>query len=629
MRRRTTWGLLAAAVAMGAVILVLDPPGRPPGRGVAPETPPVLFPRRVERLRIESGGTAVECRRDGAVWRLAEPIEGPADTAAVNRILDGFERLPLTDVVTAAEREDRGLTWRDYGLDVPRAKLTFSGNGSALQLSVGRTGPMGGLYLRTGESPDVLVTTTNLLALIPASATALRDRTLFPGDMTRLRRFDLRRASGFVRLERDEQGRWMLRQPVSAPAAPAWVTSLREELAAARVEEFIQDGAAGEAASYGFEERAVEIGLEYADSDQPALVLQLGRTLERNPALVYARFRRGTAVYAISSSWVALANMPLDEMRDRRLVALRPDEVAAVELERDGRRMELRREGERWQITAPVKAEADAFRVRALIAEWTSARIEAFDDAASTNVVAVATTSAPPFRIVFRRPPSSPGPSAPATNAAVVATAEAPALETAVTLVFESDPTMGRPRVRRMEDNAVLVITPRKPAWCAADPLPYRSRMMLEFDPATVLRVELVKGVQTQAVERAAAGAFVPVNAPAATVPAARVQMQLEMMARLRALELVPAEGADLSAFGLEPPTASWTLAFSGASAVVKTLLLGRAGESGVYAMVRGQNVLFLLDPAVAALLKEDLLAGPPPAAPAPPPPSVPVPVSP
>jgi hypothetical protein len=54
----------------------------------------------------------------------------------------------------------------------------------------------------------------------------------------------------------------------------------------------------------------------------------------------------------------------------------------------------------------------------------------------------------------------------------------------------------------------------------------------------------------------------------------------------------VEADPADLSPYGLDEPTAALTIDLDPDFGVSKTLLLGEATDGGVYAMIRGQDLV-------------------------------------
>ena len=84
----------------------------------------------------------------------------------------------------------------------------------------------------------------------------------------------------------------------------------------------------------------------------------------------------------------------------------------------------------------------------------------------------------------------------------------------------------------------------------------------------------------------------------------------------LGAVRYVVENPAQLAAYGLEKPACVLTLGLTGESGLEKSLLLGAsAGEDGVYAMIRGEDVVFVVAEAMSSLLRRPLHA---PAAPAP-----------
>lgn len=91
-------------------------------------TQPTLHAQRFDRIRLESGGSAVEWALEGAIgnsdagerWRLTQPMAYPADASAVESLRGHIESLRLGAWVAEATAENLAL----YGFDAPRLTLT-------------------------------------------------------------------------------------------------------------------------------------------------------------------------------------------------------------------------------------------------------------------------------------------------------------------------------------------------------------------------------------------------------------------------------------------------------------------------------------------------------------------------
>lgn len=597
-RVRTPLALLLAAAALAAFIVFVE--RRAPARGERAERARRAFRVRagdVEAVTVERGDLRVVLRREGPRWRLAAPVETRADRAAVARLLDALEGLGRSQAVSPEERRREGLTLDDYGLARPQARLAVESAGRTRAFAVGRVAPAGhAVYVLESETDAVVAVDTNLLAALPARLDDVRDHVLFPGDASRVRRVELRRADGFVQAGRTDAG-WFIQQPVLARADEASVLVLVETLLAARVEAFVRDDAA-DGAVYGLEEAADEIALVFERAERPRIALQLGKPVDERPGFVYARLRQEAPVYAVPAALREMAATPLDRLRDRRLLPFRAEEVGSIELRAGEAAVRMERDGGRWRLTAPVQAPAeDAFVERALLA-WAGARVERFLDGVTNRAER---GLAPPVRTVafFRGAPEGEP-------------------DWAVHVGAPSDPP-GTVAVACPGDPAVYEIEAEAARWSPVTPLAFRSLTVLAAPPGSVLSLTLARrGEPEQRVEIAGDAVTAPA-ASGARIDAAAVRRQAGALTPLRALALAAEGEVDAAArFGLDDPAARLTVGLSGEAGPVKTLVLGARTPDGQYAAIRGQGLVFLLDAARADLLQRKLYEAPGPAGAAP-----------
>ena len=140
------------------------------------------------------------------------------------------------------------------------------------------------------------------------------------------------------------------------------------------------------------------------------------------------------------------------------------------------------------------------------------------------------------------------------------------------------------------------------------DPLFYRDREVLTLDAGDVTRISVRRQRGEESAVREAGGPFAPFGPEAGDLHQAAVQKMLEVVGRLRVVEYVADNPEDLSVYGLEPPGLEVTFGLTGQGAISKTVLLGDALEKGgVYAMIRGEDVVFVLDEDAGHALREPL----------------------
>jgi hypothetical protein len=141
-----------------------------------------------------------------------------------------------------------------------------------------------------------------------------------------------------------------------------------------------------------------------------------------------------------------------------------------------------------------------------------------------------------------------------------------------------------------------------------ADPLAYRVRQVLALDPENVVRITAAREGIKQVVERDTDGKWRVVHPAGREANAEGICDVLVAIANLRATRIESHNPATTAAFGMAEPYATVTFGLSGEEGIQKTLVLGRkAAGGGRYAMVRGQDVVFVLEAELAERLIQRL----------------------
>jgi hypothetical protein len=520
-------------------------------------------PARVDGLIIETDGQAIECRHDGRRWRLVRPLAARADPLAIARLLGALQELPRGDVLLPPKRS--GNPYAPYGLDAPRAAIAILSGTATNRILIGRRTPLGdGVYVRQSEQAGLVRLDPALLSLLPTGPEALRDRALLAGAPADIDRLDVRGPGGYLQLARAEHNGWRLYQPFAARADSASVAALVEKLLACSVVQFVQDGV-GDLAPYGLDSQSAVSAVLNTDAGDGSQVLVLGDPLPNDPALVYARLQAENSIYAVPRDVRQALLVAPDDLRDRRLPGLDPDELRGLRVVAGETVLEFRQDDAgAWRIAAPLRAPADADAVRGLLRSWADVRLGTFENTA---------TSTPPpawTREIHLAPRRERAPDV------VVRVAPVPEDPTACRIAIEGEASVAGAAPARLLDFPL-------------DPQPYRAREVLELPPADVDRLRIVAGETTVQIDRdPSTGQWVPA--------APWVDGLLAALAPLRAESILPADAA-LPPAAFEPPHLVLTARLRGASGLAATLTVGAETEPGGarLATLRGREFIFTL----------------------------------
>jgi len=602
MRFKPTFLLLLLVVALGLFILLVERKAQSTReREDLARKALEITPEHVSYLSIESADMKVECAREGNVWMIVHPVRAKAEPGSITRILTGLENLPRGEVITPEERKERGVSLAAYGLENPSDTITVGDSMHRRTILVGGHALLGGaVYIKEEQQDDVVATTTNLLNLLPKSVSDLRNRTLFEGGPERVQRMDLRDRNGFIQITRRKAGLWFIEQPLVTRAAPSVVRGIIDALYNLRVARFVSDGG-GDLISYGLDDPSLKVSL-YRGEKEGEVAMLFGNTLKEEPSLVYVKSGEGDSVYAVSTNILGQLGAKVDELRDRRLLALPIHEIGYVHIRGGERSIILEKKGADWNVVEPKQYKADRERVNTLLRVWTGTRIQRFVDGVGTNLDAYGLAD-PSKSVTFAMkaiPENTNKTVSGAANKAVTVflNGEEPGDGTILVGVDGEEPLYG------IKADVLDTIS--------LEPLYYRNREVLTLDRDDVVDITVEQGAKKQMVKRDGKGIFRPTLAEQYVLDDDTIQSILMVVAELKAYEFVADDPEDLAPYGLKEPEAIVTLGLRSEAGISKSILFGSdAGASGVYAMLRGRDVVFILEKTIRAALLQDLYITP------------------
>jgi hypothetical protein len=602
MKFRTTFFLFVAVILLGGFIWFVEQRSESTReRKEQARRAMRIVANRISYLRIEFTNVVVECAAEDGKWMLVQPVRDRADSAAIDRALSGLQNLPRGEVITASERKSRNLQLSDYGFDLPRAKIVLGDNLRRRTILVGRTALLGGaVYIKDESLGDIIATDTNLLQFIPQAAADLRDRVIFHGAPEQVRRLDVHSGGGFFQIARGEQGQWALQQPISARASTMVVQKMLAELFDLRVEEFIAESRS-DLVAYGLDDAGVKVSVSY-NGREGEMDLWLGSLVKTNKDLVYVWVKGSDSIYAVRANILGRLAMKAEDLRDRRLMTLSVYDISYFRAEEGERAVELRKDGETWNVVEPKPWKADPQRMRDLLTAWVGASIVAFVDDAGTNLSALGL--APPARTLkfARWAPPADGKEAPPVSAGDEVTVR----------VSGAKRDLGRLLVKVEQENAPYEILADTLNTVSMDPLFYRDRQVLNLNPDDVLKITLSQADRKRSVERGPSGEFQPVGSTDEKIDPEVIRDLLMTASHLVVAEFVADTPEKLSDYGLDKPRAVLALGLKGEAGLGKAILFGAdVGNKGVYAMLRGQDEVFVLENSVKEKLLQDLIMAP------------------
>lgn len=338
MKTRNLVILTAIVLALGAYIVLFERhrPSSEEAREAADRVLPDFDRDRVVALLIERGGSRLRLEKADGSWRIAEPIDFPADSSTLSSTLgslanlDAERRLPLSEVSLA-----------DYGLAPPAATVVLTmDDGAEVSVEVGSELPLGSRRaLRIEDADEIDITPGWFMSDLERGLDDWRSREVVDLRADQVASIDIRAGSDSIRAVR-VGAEWRLLSPLEDVADRDHLQGLVSDLGALRIEEFLNGDV--DLRELGLEAPEYELVIVRSDGAEPVR-LDFGATREGEGGAEVA-VRRGDSEYFWAADrvrtrlakapvlWRAKKVRPFETWNVEGLRLYTPDD--AVELEK-------------------------------------------------------------------------------------------------------------------------------------------------------------------------------------------------------------------------------------------------------------------------------------------------------
>ncbi|MBN2162175.1 MAG: DUF4340 domain-containing protein [Pontiellaceae bacterium] len=537
-------------------------------------------------LSIQIAGTngLIDCVKQDGSWSVGNPEQGMgrADPALVYKLIAELNALTRGTTISARQLDLRGISMSEYGFDAPVFAITAIDNQGRRSWKVGRNSPSGtDIYIQEVGSEDVFTVPVGLRSVLPSSPDDLRSRSIFFNEVAGIKRIEMRRSTGFLRIVR-ESGNWVIQQPIVSPADPYEIAAFLELLKAVRIEDFIDENVS-DFAAYGLQGETRQISLGGVDGTSRTLVL--GDPVPGSAGLIYARRADETSVFALKEDVLALLDTPVKQLRDARVLTLPKNEISSISIQFGEKRVALDWDPEAgWQIVVPAVWKADTQEIAELIDLWERVVITEYDVTESSDKAS--------WVLEFGSI------SAGTTNRIEVLSAG-----------VRFDGLL----VRLNGESAVYQVNLPIVPDTIIDPFSYKDRLVWSLMTDDVRRIELKRsGKDAQILEKTKDGVFAAVESSGnGHVNASAVSRLLKCLKRIETPGYIAYNPRSLDTYGLEAPSLELYVGLAGGSELGRVLLVGHESSEGYYSMIKGRDVVFYLDKETVNILSSGLLTAP------------------
>lgn len=182
----------------------------------------------ISSVEILRGDLRTVLEKEGDAWRVVEPVQEPADQAAVESFLERLANLTVADVLDPEAPVE-------FGFDPPQARVRLSdGNGGLRELQIGNLRSPVSLFVRPLQSPVVYAISNVSLARVGGNPMSFVDRVLFQTEPADVQRVTLEYAAASdeeesrrLVIEKHPSGSWLSDEGTLAFDVDRFIESIR------------------------------------------------------------------------------------------------------------------------------------------------------------------------------------------------------------------------------------------------------------------------------------------------------------------------------------------------------------------------------------------------------------------
>ena len=284
---------------------------------------------------------AVDDAASPDTWWLLEPVEGKADTTAVEGLLDNLTGL------RHRRRIEEAIEPGPAGLDPPRARLEILRQGEEpLVLLLGDPLPASSARLAVVEGrPGGFVVETPWIDDLSRSPGDWRDKRLVDIDRSAILRVLFDSAEQRLALARRDDDTFWLEQPVDDQADRPSVDRLLQAVVELKAVSFLDFLDPTDDAERGLDPPVATVEVETEGA--PPLVIELGGPVAPSGSVIYARL--GGQTVTVARDLLAVGGQPAETWRSTAWTSLQVFDIASAQLSDAEGTVEVARDGVDWR----------------------------------------------------------------------------------------------------------------------------------------------------------------------------------------------------------------------------------------------------------------------------------------
>jgi hypothetical protein len=334
---------------------------------------------KIDEIKItQASGEATTVKKDGAAWKVTEPVNAAADESEISGITNAVSSAEIARIV-----DENPASLNDYGLSNPKVEVAFkaAGDKDYRRLSIGEKTPTGGdVFARRNDEKKVFLVPAFQEASLNKSTFDLRDKSILKVDREKIDSVEMNAGTQSLTIAKDGS-EWKIRKPLDARADFGTVEGLIGRLQTARMKSLVAENAsAADLKKYGFDKPQATVNLNAGSAKATLLI---GGKAEANA--VYARDASKPAVVTVEGSLLDEVKKGADDYRRKDLFEFRAYNATHVEITRNGQTYVFERvksgtenTPDKWRRVSPNAGDVDKDKFDAFLSRLANMRADKF-----------------------------------------------------------------------------------------------------------------------------------------------------------------------------------------------------------------------------------------------------------
>jgi len=299
----------------------------------------------IKHIQIISEKKNLELKKKGEVWEISGDVDAQGDKDAIMNFLQSIQFSRVREFV-----DENPDSLEPYGLNPPALKLILeSEQGEIHTLYLGNPKGEKGYFGKINDSKNIVLVDPKLFDALSQKAVEFLDKTLLAFEEKEILELSLRSKNETLRMVRGESNHWDILSPVKTTADLSTINSLLFDLKEARIAEFIKISL-DIPKTFGLDAPRKSFSLKMKDGK--TWTLQLGNETSDGQQVFASRSGEST-VFSISKEAVNKLFRSLHDLRNKKLLEFKNDEVNKILIKTSDKLFELRKKESEWHLEKP------------------------------------------------------------------------------------------------------------------------------------------------------------------------------------------------------------------------------------------------------------------------------------